>query len=139
MTTPIELLDIVALTADRLDKGLLRERVGTVVETLAPGVYEVEFSMTRGTRTRSLPCVKISFWCSAMGPSSPLDCPVHAEAPLWRTRSLWSVEVVAQTKVKNPAASQSLIFNSQTAPARNLDVRSRVSARRDGSGPSRGE
>ncbi|HXW28243.1 MAG TPA: DUF4926 domain-containing protein [Xanthobacteraceae bacterium] len=48
MMTTIELLDVVALTADRLDEGLLREQVGTVVETLAPGVYEVEFSDDQG-------------------------------------------------------------------------------------------
>ena len=34
MMTTIELLDVVALTSDRLDEGLLREQVGTVVETL---------------------------------------------------------------------------------------------------------
>ena len=31
-----------------MDKGLLRGQVGTVVETLAPGVYEVEFSDDQG-------------------------------------------------------------------------------------------
>jgi hypothetical protein len=39
----IELLSVVALVEDRLDKGLVRGQVGTVVENLAPGVYEVEF------------------------------------------------------------------------------------------------
>jgi len=48
MMTTIQLLDVVALTADRLDEGLLREQVGTVVETLAPGVYDVEFSDDQG-------------------------------------------------------------------------------------------
>jgi hypothetical protein len=37
-------LDVVALTEDMLQQNLLREQVGTVVETLAPAVYEVEFS-----------------------------------------------------------------------------------------------
>jgi len=40
----IKLLDVVALTADVPEKGLRRGQVGTVVEILAPGVYEVEFS-----------------------------------------------------------------------------------------------
>jgi hypothetical protein len=41
-------LDVVALTIDLPDKGLLRGQVGTVVETLAPGVFEVEFSDDNG-------------------------------------------------------------------------------------------
>ena len=40
----INLLDVVALTEELPDHGLHRGQVGTVVETLAPGVYEVEFS-----------------------------------------------------------------------------------------------
>jgi hypothetical protein len=44
----IHLLDVVALTADLADKGLVRGQVGTVVETLSPGVYEVEFSDDEG-------------------------------------------------------------------------------------------
>jgi len=44
----IRLLDIVALTADYPDKGLVRGQVGTVVERLAPDVYEVEFSDNAG-------------------------------------------------------------------------------------------
>jgi hypothetical protein len=40
----IHVLDVVALTADRPDDGLLRRQVGTVVEALAPAVLEVEFS-----------------------------------------------------------------------------------------------
>jgi hypothetical protein len=39
-----ELLSVVALLEDITDHGLLRGQVGTVVERLAPGVYEVEFS-----------------------------------------------------------------------------------------------
>jgi hypothetical protein len=48
MTPNIQLLDVVALTADLPDKGLLRGQVGTVVETLASGVFEVEFSDDQG-------------------------------------------------------------------------------------------
>jgi hypothetical protein len=44
----IQLLDVVALTADLPDKGLLRGQVGTVVESLAPGIFEVEFSDDQG-------------------------------------------------------------------------------------------
>ena len=36
-------LDVVALLHDRPDFGLLAGDVGTVVETLAPDVFEVEF------------------------------------------------------------------------------------------------
>lgn len=43
MAASIRLLDVVALTEDAQAKRLLRGRVGTVVEVLAPEVYEVEF------------------------------------------------------------------------------------------------
>ena len=39
----IELLSVVALLRDLPEHGLVRGQVGTVVEDLAPGVYEVEF------------------------------------------------------------------------------------------------
>ena len=48
MTPTIQLLDVVALTADLPERGLLRGQVGTVVENLAPGVFEVEFSDDQG-------------------------------------------------------------------------------------------
>lgn len=48
MRHKIRPLDIVAITSDLPDKGLLRGQVGTVVETLAPGVFEVEFSDDQG-------------------------------------------------------------------------------------------
>ncbi|MFQ5668789.1 MAG: DUF4926 domain-containing protein [Candidatus Binatia bacterium] len=41
---PIKLLDTVALLEDLAARELKRGEVGTVVEILAPGVYEVEFS-----------------------------------------------------------------------------------------------
>ena len=40
----IKILDVVALTVDRPEDDLVRGQVGTVVERLAPEVYEVEFS-----------------------------------------------------------------------------------------------
>lgn len=42
------LLDVVALTADLVDKGLLRGQVGTIVEILKPGVFEIEFADNDG-------------------------------------------------------------------------------------------
>lgn len=44
----MELLSTVALMADVPDKGLRHGQVGTIVEALAPGVYEVEFSDDAG-------------------------------------------------------------------------------------------
>lgn len=44
----MQLLDVVALTVDLPEKGLQRGQVGTIVEELAEGVYEVEFSDTEG-------------------------------------------------------------------------------------------
>ena len=48
MNSPIQLLDVVALTEDVPGRGLSRGQVGTVVEALAPGVFEVEFSDNDG-------------------------------------------------------------------------------------------
>ena len=39
----MKLLDVFALTQDVLEKGLRPGQVGTIVETLASGVFEVEF------------------------------------------------------------------------------------------------
>lgn len=44
----IQILDVVALTADMPERGLLRGQVGTVVELLTSGVFEVEFSDDQG-------------------------------------------------------------------------------------------
>jgi hypothetical protein len=44
----LETLSVVALLEDLADKGLLRGQVGTIVERLAAGVYEVEFSDDEG-------------------------------------------------------------------------------------------
>nr|VFJ57763.1 MAG: protein of unknown function (DUF4926) [Candidatus Kentron sp. DK] len=43
MNNRFELLDVVALTEDLAEQALHRGQVGTIVETLAPDVYEVEF------------------------------------------------------------------------------------------------
>ena len=44
MPQPIQLHDVVALLVDLNDRGLRCGQVGTVVESLAPDVFEVEFS-----------------------------------------------------------------------------------------------
>ena len=54
MSTMIQLLDVVALTQDLPKRGLYRGQVGTVVELLAPGVFEVEFSDNEGRTYASL-------------------------------------------------------------------------------------
>jgi len=48
MVTEIQVLDVVALTRDLRERGLYRGQVGTIVEVLAPGVFEVEFSDNHG-------------------------------------------------------------------------------------------
>jgi len=45
---PIQLLDTVALLDDLPERRLKRGEVGTIVEVLAPDVYEVEFSDDEG-------------------------------------------------------------------------------------------
>jgi hypothetical protein len=44
----IKLLDVVALTEDLPEHGLIQGQVGTVVEDLSPDAYEVEFSDDQG-------------------------------------------------------------------------------------------
>jgi len=48
MNNEINLMDVVAVTDDLPEHGLVRGQVGTVVEVLAPGVYDVEFSDDTG-------------------------------------------------------------------------------------------
>jgi len=55
MTTPIKLLDVVALTVDLPEYKLWRGQVGTVVEILAGGkAFEVEFSDRDGRTYESV-------------------------------------------------------------------------------------
>lgn len=49
----MKLLDTVTLLEDRPTKNLIRGQVGTIVEVLAEGVFEVEFSDENG-RTQAL-------------------------------------------------------------------------------------
>ena len=55
MNKEICILDVVALTEDIPDRGLLRGQVGTVVESLEPGVFEVEFVDNDGRTYAMLP------------------------------------------------------------------------------------
>jgi len=50
----MKLLDVVALTDDAPEEALRRGQVGTIVEVLAPGVFEVEFSDLQGQAYASL-------------------------------------------------------------------------------------
>ena len=49
--TPVKLLDVVALLVDKPTEGLVAGQVGTVVEVLAPAVFEIEFLDTEGRTT----------------------------------------------------------------------------------------
>lgn len=48
MTGEFHLLSVVALVEDLPERNLRRGQVGTIVESLDPGVFEVEFSDARG-------------------------------------------------------------------------------------------
>ncbi|MBI4402674.1 MAG: DUF4926 domain-containing protein [Deltaproteobacteria bacterium] len=56
MQTSVRILDVVALTEDLPNKGLKRGQVGTVVEELAPHVFEVEFADDKG---RTYACLSL--------------------------------------------------------------------------------
>ena len=51
----LELLFVVALLKNTAHWSVRRGQVGTIVERLAPGVYEVEFSDDQGRTYASLP------------------------------------------------------------------------------------
>ena len=55
----LQLLDVVALTDDLPERSLVRGQVGTIVELLAPDVFEVEFCDNDG-RTYALLALKKS-------------------------------------------------------------------------------
>ncbi len=50
----LERLSVVALLENMPDRSLRRGQVGAIVEVLAPGVYEVEFSDDEGCTYASL-------------------------------------------------------------------------------------
>ena len=75
MAEEIQLLDVVALTNDLPEHGLYRGQVGTLVEELAPDVYEVEFSDTEGRTDALAPvhtsqCLKLQFHPAPADPST---------------------------------------------------------------------
>ena len=51
----LELLSVVALLRDLPEGGLVRGQVGTIVEILESGVFEVEFSDDNGVTNAELP------------------------------------------------------------------------------------
>ncbi len=51
----LESLAVVALLEDMTGRNLVRGQVGTVVECLAPGVYEVEFIDSEGRAYALIP------------------------------------------------------------------------------------
>ncbi len=55
MKQEIQVLDVVAVTEDIADRGLLRGQVGTVVESLDQSVFEVEFVDNDGKTYAMLP------------------------------------------------------------------------------------
>jgi len=61
-TPRIKLLDTVALLEDLPDRQLKRAEVGTVVEILAPQVYEVEFCDADGQTMPSWRCAVTSWF-----------------------------------------------------------------------------
>lgn len=48
MTAPLSVLDVVALLVDDREHGVVRGQVGTVVEQLDDGVFEVDFCDEEG-------------------------------------------------------------------------------------------
>jgi len=54
MVMDLERLSVVALVENFPEQGLRRGQVGTIVETLTAGVYEVEFSDENGSTYASL-------------------------------------------------------------------------------------
>ncbi|MDC8449787.1 MAG: DUF4926 domain-containing protein [Nitrospira sp.] len=59
MNPEIRLLDVVALTEDIPDRSLLRGQMGTMVEVLGAGMFEVEFVDNDG-RTYAMLSLKSS-------------------------------------------------------------------------------
>ena len=55
MREPIRELDVVALVRDHPERKLLAGQVGTVVETLAPETFEVEFVDDHGRTYATAP------------------------------------------------------------------------------------
>lgn len=63
------MLDTVALTADKPERGLVAEHVGTVVEVLAEGVFEVELTddERRTYASMAVPAARLIIFPGASG------------------------------------------------------------------------
>lgn len=70
---PLQLLDVVALKTPLPDHNLLAGQVGTIVETLAPDVYEVEFSDDQGQTYAMLPLHTSQLLKLCYAPQIPSD------------------------------------------------------------------
>jgi hypothetical protein len=75
--TTLNLLDAVALTEPLPQYSLLPGQVGTIVETLAPNVYEVEFSDDNGQTYAMLPLRAEQLVRLRYSPSDPLNTAIH--------------------------------------------------------------
>ena len=82
--TTLELLDVVALTESIPDYRLLPGQVGTIVEILAPDVYEVEFSDDKG-QTSMLPLKAPQLIRLHYSPFNSLTTPDRASIPMSNT------------------------------------------------------
>jgi hypothetical protein len=81
MTSPIKLLDVVALTVDLPEYNLWRGQVGTVVELLAGGTaFEVEFSDRNGRTYESLGLRPDQIMVLHYEPPTALPMPVETSA-----------------------------------------------------------
>ena len=69
----IEVFDVVALTNDLPERGLVRAQVGTIVESLAPDVFEVEFCDNDGRTYASLALKKSQLMLLHHEPVGPSD------------------------------------------------------------------
>jgi len=81
MSDAIQLLDVVALTADIPDYGLHRGQVGTVVDILADGqAFEVEFSDRQGRTYESVGLRPDQIMALHFEPATPPAKPVAEPA-----------------------------------------------------------
>jgi hypothetical protein len=71
MKSTIKLFDVVALKQKMPEKDLQLGQVGTVVEILAPDVYEVEFTDNNGHTLDELLCELSNCWCCIMSQRLP--------------------------------------------------------------------
>ena len=84
--TDIEIPSVVALLEDLPADGLVRGQVGTVVESWAPGVYEVEFCDDQG-KTYSMVALKANQLIRLHHePVNQAATPAHPTVPAFRGR-----------------------------------------------------